>query len=297
MNANGSKLDKSFIFVLITAFCFGTMEIALKLGGNSFSPLQITFLRFLIGGLFLLPFAVNDIKKKDIHITAGDIVYTTVLGIIGICISMTFFQLGVMNSNANTAAVIISSNPVFTMIFAYFIVKEAFTARKAVVLVISMIGLVFVANPAGMAEGNTVKGLVFVFIAAVMFSLYTALGKLRIGKLGGMVQNSFSFLIASVIELVIVLIKGDPVISGITMQSLPVLIYTGIVVTGIGYFAYMKAIELAGPSNASVAFFIKPVIAVILAQIVLDEPITWNIVFGVALILIGSVINLRSSKK
>ena len=123
-----------------------------------------------------------------------------------------------------------------------------------------------------------------------------ALGKLRVAKLGGMVQNSGSFLIAAVIELVIVLVKGDPVISGITLHSLPVLLYTGIVVTGIGYFAYLKAIELSGPSNASVAFFIKPVIAVILAQIILGEPVRWNIVFGVCLILIGSLINMLGAR-
>ena len=107
-SSKGKNIDKSFIFVLITAFCFGTMEIALKLGGGSFSALQITFLRFLIGGLFLLPFAVRDVKKKGIKITKGDIIYITILGIVGICISMTCFQLGVMNCNANTAAVIIS---------------------------------------------------------------------------------------------------------------------------------------------------------------------------------------------
>ena len=129
-----------------------------------------------------------------------------------------------------------------------------------------------------------------------MFALYTALGKLRVAKLGGMVQNSGSFLIAAVIELVIVLVKGDTVISGITLHSLPVLLYTGIVVTGIGYFAYLKAIELSGPSNASVAFFIKPVIAVILAQIILGEPLRWNIVFGVCLILIGSLINMLGAR-
>ena len=139
-----------------------------------------------------------------------------------------------------------------------------------------------------MAEGNTSKGLLYTFIAAVMFALYTALGKLRVAKLGGMIQNSGSFLIA--------LVKGDPVISGITFHSLPVLLYTGIVVTGIGYFAYLKAIELSGPSNASVAFFIKPVIAVILAQIILSEPVRWNIVFGVCLILIGSLINMLGAR-
>ena len=296
MRTKEKNIDKSFIFVLITAFCFGTMEIALKLGGGSFSALQITFLRFLIGGLFLLPFAVRDVKKKGIKITKGDIIYITILGTVGICISMTCFQLGVMNCNANTAAVIISSNPVFTMIFAHYIVKEPFTVRKAIVLVISIIGLIFVADPVDMAEGNTSKGLLYTFIAAVMFALYTALGKLRVAKLGGMVQNSGSFLISAVIELVIVLVKGDTVISGITLHSLPVLLYTGIVVTGIGYFAYLKAIELSGPSNASLAFFIKPVIAVILAQIILGEPVRWNIVFGVCLILIGSLINMLGAR-
>ena len=40
MRTKEKNIDKSFIFVLITAFCFGTMEIALKLGGGSFSALQ-----------------------------------------------------------------------------------------------------------------------------------------------------------------------------------------------------------------------------------------------------------------
>ena len=50
-------------------------------------------------------------------------------------------------------------------------------------------------------------------------------------------------------------------------------------------------------SYASIAFFIKPVIAVTLAAVILHEPITWNIVLGVALILTGSVINMKGGKK
>lgn len=288
--------NKSILFIIITAVCFGTMEIALKLGGAEFTALQMTFLRFFIGGLFLLPFAVHDIRKRHIQVTKGDIIYLTILGLIGVCISMTCFQLGVMNSNANTAAVIISANPVFTMIFAYFIIHEAFTKKKALVLIISIIGLIFVANPANMADGNTAKGLIYTAVAAVTFSLYTTLGKLRVQKLGGMVQNSFSFLIASVVELAILLVRGEPVVAGIHADTLPVVLYAGIVVTGIGYFAYLKAIELAGPSNASISFFIKPVIAVILASVILGEAITWNIVLGVVLILVGSVINLSGPK-
>lgn len=288
--------NKSILYIVLTALCFGTMEIALKLGGNAFTPLQLTFLRFLIGGLFLLPFAIRDAKKRGLKLTAGDVGYLALLGVTGVCLSMTLFQLGVMRCNANTAAVVISTNPVFTMLFAWLILHDAFTWRKAIVLIVSVLGLVFVANPLNMAEGNTAAGVALVAVAAVLFGLYTALGKKRVAKLGGMVQNAGSFLIASVVELAVLLLKGEPVVSGLSGGALPVLLYTGVVVTGVGYFAYLRAIELAGPSNASIAFFIKPVIAVILAALILSEPITWNVVVGVALVLTGSIINLTAKK-
>ena len=48
----------------MTAFLFGTMEIALKIGGNTFDPLQLTGLRFLIGGLVLLPMTRRNITQS-----------------------------------------------------------------------------------------------------------------------------------------------------------------------------------------------------------------------------------------
>ncbi len=284
---------KSILYILITAFCFGTMEVALKIGGASFAPLQMNFLRFLIGGLILLPPALRDKKRRGLTLTGQDWKYLTLLGLVGVCLSMSCFQMGVMNLNANTASVMISSNPVFTMLFAYFLLGEPFTKRKGVVLALCVLGLVLVSNPMHMAEGNSVKGLIYQSIALVTFALFSALGKLRVDRLGGLIQNCFFFLIASVVNLVILLVTGTPILSGINVHSLPVLLYCGIVVTALGYFAYVSAIALAGPSNASIAFFLKPVIAVTAAALILKEPVTANIVAGVALILIGSFLNMK----
>ena len=285
-------MKKSVFFIIITALCFGTMEVALKLGGASFAPLQMNFLRFLMGGLILLPLALRDRKARDLKLDRFDWAYLATLGLVGVCISMSCFQIGVMNLNANTASVMISSNPVFTMLFAYVIIGEPFSRRKALVLVLCLAGLVAVANPMHMAEGNTVKGLIFQSVALVTFALFSALGKLRVDRLGGLIQNSFSFLIASVVNFFILLVSGNPVFSGINARSLPVLLYCGVVVTALGYYSYVSAIRLAGPSNASIAFFLKPIIAVTAAALILHEAITPNIVLGVALILIGSFINL-----
>ena len=76
--------NKSVLFIIITAVCFGTMEIALKFGAEDFTALQMTFLRFFIGGLFLLPFALHDIRKRKIRITKGDMLYLAALGLTGL---------------------------------------------------------------------------------------------------------------------------------------------------------------------------------------------------------------------
>ena len=39
---------KSIIYIVLTAFFFGTLEVASKLGGASFNAIQLVFLRFMI---------------------------------------------------------------------------------------------------------------------------------------------------------------------------------------------------------------------------------------------------------
>ena len=49
-------MKKGYMYITLTTLIFSTMEIALKLVSNNFNPIQLTFTRFFIGGLFLLPF-------------------------------------------------------------------------------------------------------------------------------------------------------------------------------------------------------------------------------------------------
>ena len=274
------------------------MEVAAKYTGGAFNSIQLTFLRFLIGGLMLLPFAISDLKKRGRSLTAGDLGYLLFLGVISISISMTLLQVSMIGINANLAAIIICTNPLFTMIFAHFVADDPFTKRKAVVLLLMLIGLVIVANPAEVLSGGIDPlYLGCAVVAAVTFGLYTAYGKRRIASIGGMAQNAFSFLFGCAVLLPVMLIAHIPIFGGISAQTLPVLLYLGIFVTGLGYYFYMKAIELGGPSVASIAFFLKPVIAPILAFIVLGEPITANLIAGVLFILAGSYVNMAPGLK
>lgn len=288
---------KKYIWVLLTALAFGTMEIALKIEGTAFTALQLTFLRFLIGGLFLLPFAIHDLKKRQYKMSSSDWRFILLVAFINIVISMTLFQMSVMHSNANLAAVLISFNPMFTMIFAHFVANEQFTRKKGLVLAICMTGLILVAAPWHLAQGNSVAGILMGLGSSLAFGLYTALSKRRIKQIGGMALNSFSFILGAILELFILIIMGEPIFHNVTNPDyLPLLLYVSLVVTGFGYFCFMRAIEKAGASTASYAFFVKPIIAMCLAAIILSEPITWNIALGIAIIVTGCFFNAYQPK-
>lgn len=105
---------------------------------------QLTFLRFMIGGIFSIPFAVKENKKNKIRLDFNDFIWVLLLGVLCIPLSMLFFQLGIMKSNASTAAVLMSVSPLFTTVFAYVILKEKLNKSKVAGLLAGLTGIVLI---------------------------------------------------------------------------------------------------------------------------------------------------------
>ena len=71
---------KVYIGVIMAAFLFGTMEIALKIAGSSIDSFQLTAVRFFIGGLLLLPFAIKEMRDNDIRLDIKQFLYLNGIG-------------------------------------------------------------------------------------------------------------------------------------------------------------------------------------------------------------------------
>lgn len=289
-------MKRAYIFVIITAFLFGSMEVACKVGGASLDPFQLTFLRFAIGGLVLLPFAIVEMRRRKVRISGKDLLQLAGVGTLGIPISMVLFQMSIMSSNASTVSVLICTSPFFVMLFAHLYTDEKLNREKLTVLGIALIGIVFMLRPWDVQEGNSMSGMVLMLLAAFFFGAYTVAGKALVSRMGLMAQTSFSFLIGSLILLGIILFMGRPVLAGVP-DNLPIILYVGIMVTGLGYFCYFKSIAMSDAATGSFAFFLKPAIAPVLARIILGETILWNTVAGIVLILIASLLNIMGQKK
>lgn len=289
-------MKKLIFYIVISAVLFSTMEVALKIAGHQLDSFQLTFIRFLVGGLFLFPFALMEIKKNNTIFTKKDYLHMLLMGIVCICIGMVFFQFGVEKSNASTAAVIFCINPMFTMIFAHFITEEKVNRIKLIALAVGLIGIIFMVNPLNMSVGNSGIGIAFTIGAAITFGLYSAMGRTSVHRLGGLTQTSISFIFGSVVMLPFLWLSGKPIIAGITSDNILIVLYISIMITGIGYLFYFLAMVESDAATASIVFFVKPGMAPIIAIITLGEVIGANGLIGIILIFIGSFINLREQK-
>ena len=265
------------------------MEVACKIAADDLDPFQLTFLRFLIGGLVLLPFAVKQMKRRQVRLTGRDILVLAGVGFIGVTVSMSLFQLSIMMCNASTVSVLICVNPFFTMVFAHFMTDEKLNKQKALILAIALIGIFFMLRPWDIQDGNSWAGMLLMIVSALFFGLYTVMGKVSQERLGPFAQTSISFLLGAGLLLIVILLMGRPVISGVT-DNIPIVLYTGVIITGLGYYCFFRSIELSDASTGSFAFFLKPANAPGIAVIVLHEVILWNTVMGIALILAASLL-------
>jgi drug/metabolite transporter (DMT)-like permease len=61
----------------------------------------------------------------------------------------------------------------------------------------------------------------------------------------------------------------------------------GVLSTGIAYVLNYRLIQDEGPTAASMTNYLTPVVAVLLGIAFVDEQLTWNLIIGTAMILVG----------
>ena len=285
-----TKQTKGFIYLCITVILFSTFEVASKLVGTGLHPLQISFLRFILGGLVLLPFAVIRMKRLGVKLTLRLAAETSLLGFVNIVVSMGMIQYGLLYANASTSAVIFSSNPVFVALFAWLILGEKIDICKILGMAVGIAGVVLLfSDKLGLSMASAL-GPLLVMGSAVVFALYTVLGKrLTVKGTDSLVMTSLSFIAGSLMLLPAMLIMKIPIMAFDT-ALIPFILYLGIAVSGIAYMSYFYGLANVNTSTGSLIYFVKPVLAALFSVIILHESLSVRFYAGTAVIIAGLVV-------
>ena len=184
---------RGYLYILLAAMLYSTTEVALKALGGAFAPMQVTVERVLLGAAALMPFALNDLKKRDIQLTKADWGYFTLLGFLTVTLHMSLLQMAVLHMDASATSIIYSGNPVFAVALAHFILHEPLKKNHLLAIGVELVGILFILNPAHLEI--SLRGFLEIITATLLFATYGTLCKLRLPRLGALVITTFNMLI------------------------------------------------------------------------------------------------------
>ena len=289
-----NRSRSGYVYIVLCAVIFSTMEVMLKTVHGVFAPMQITCLRFLVGGILLIPFASRSMKKKNASLSRKDIGFFALSGFLCVVIAMSLYQMSVTYTRASIVAVIFSCNPIFVTVFAHLFL-----------LILELTAALIIIDPIHATLDPT--GSVLAILSAVMFALYSVFGKKRTPRFGGIAVTCLSFLFGAG-ELVFILLFGRtaagaslygavglnlfidvPLFENIPASAIPALLYICCINSAAGFVCHMMAMEKTSAQEASLIFFLKPILAPIFALLFLKEEIPLNMIVGIVCFLIGSL--------
>jgi drug/metabolite transporter (DMT)-like permease len=303
-------MKKGFLYIALAALLFSTMEIALKGVSGAFKPLQLTFLRFALGGLVLLPLARKSLAARP-RLGLSDWGFFALAGLICVAIAMTLYQVAVSRAPASVVAVVFSCNPLFIIPLAAVFLGEKVTGRKLLSLGLSVLGIGVIAWPAFTGSRDLdALGIVLTVASAILFAVYGIMGRARGQRYGSVAMTCLSFLCGSAELLALIGIShiapvsaalgaaglgsfaSVPLFSGLGLATLPAFLYIAIGITGGGYVFWFLGMEHTSAQTGSLVFFIKPALAPLLAWLILGEAIGPTMAMGMALVLSGAALGL-----
>ncbi len=279
-----------YIKLLLTAFFWGGTFIAGRIIAADVGPFSAAFIRFAIASSLLLILVRRSEGK--IPLPGKNLVLPVILlGLTGVFSYNLFFFKGLKLIHASRAALIIANNPVFIAIFAAIVFKDRLSLGQIAGVALSVAGAMVVISRGDISSiftGGVGWGEVFILGCVASWVAYSLIGKTVVAHFSPLVSVALSACVGTVLLFAPAVHEG--LFSDMFLYKASdwlSLVYLGVFGTVCGFVWYYQGIQRLGPVKAGLFINFVPISAVLLAYLVLDEPLTFSLVAGTVLVVSG----------
>ena len=283
-------------FLAYAIFGFNIIVCKDLTAGKLISPLAIFCLRSVGAGALFWIISLFTPKEK---VEKKDYVRIFAASILGFFVCQVTFLVGIPHITPMDCSVLSAISPIYTMIIAAIVLKEPITWQKAVGVIVSFSGIIYLIVSRTSADGaaeTSLFGILMIVLNSLSFSLYLGIFKPLIGKYSVVTFMKWIFLFAFVMsvpfsarEIVTLQWSAVPAI------QLAELAYLIICATFITYFLIPVGQKRIRPTLVSMYSYVQPVIAIVISISVGLEILTWQKVLA-AIMVFGGVVVVSYSK-
>ena len=266
---------KLTLVIASVILCWAYSPIGVHLGLHSYSPGQLALLRFLIASVFMAGVAlVTGIGRPRLR----DVPWLLVLSFFGVFLHHTSLNYGQQFVSAAASSVLAQSAPLFSVLIAFFCLKERVSLWRWSCALLGLLGvLVVIRGDQGMGDIDP-RGLL-ILLAAVSWSLYFAIQKYYAHRYSPLTMACYMVWAGTL--MLGVNLPGLPaaVVQAPLADNLAVLVL-GIFPSALAYLAWGYVLKHVEVSLASVAMYLIPPVAMVMAATLLGESIGRQVLLG-----------------
>ena len=280
------------ILLFITSFLWGLAFVFQRIGMETIGPNTFNAMRFLLGGIFLIPIFFimnrNKMKSKESIFKTNSFKEGIKGGVI-IGFILLFAAMAQQSSLLFTSvgkAGFISVLYIVIVPIIHFLMGDKISKKLAFCILLSIVGLYFLTMKGSFYISY---GDLLVLMSAIIYSLHI-MAIHKYSKLGdGLVITITQFLIAGIISLIWAIFSEKPSLENILL-SYRAIIYTGIFSCGIGYTFQVIGQKNLDPTIASLIMSLESVFAAIAAYFILGQMMSVKEILGCIFVLIATIV-------
>jgi drug/metabolite transporter (DMT)-like permease len=280
----------AYIEVTFAVIAWGASFIATKLALRDLSPVTVVWLRFAIG-VIILGIATKmrnqfSLPKKQ------EWFYLALLGFLGITFHQWLQSTGLQTVQASTTAWIVATTPVFIAFLSWLFLKEKISWLQISGIFIAAVGVLLVVSRGNLGglfkSGFGTPGDILILISASNWAVFSILSSRGLKKYPA-TQMMFYVMTIGWLFTSFLFISGQGFgeISQLTWSSLIGVSFLGIFCSGLAYIAWYDGLQALPASRIGAFLYIEPLVAVIVAWVVLGETLVPVVLIGGAVILMG----------
>jgi drug/metabolite transporter (DMT)-like permease len=277
---------RDFAGLIMLGVLWGGSFLFIRVAVPAFGPFMLVELRvgLAAAALFLYALAAGSMPK-----IRGRWRSFLVLGFLNAAVPFSLISAAEIHLTASLAAILNSTTVMFTAIVAAVWMGDALTARKAIGIVLGIVGVSVLVG----WDPLPLNGIVLLAVAAMLLaSLSYALGAtyakqsfsgippigMALGQLGGAVALLLPLAVVSLPE------RAPSTVVTFSMLGLAFLS------TAVAYLIYFRLIENVGPTSTVTVTLLVPVFGLLFGVLLLEEPFGPGTLAGLGIILTSVVL-------
>jgi len=290
--------NQPYLLLSITAMCWAGNAIVGRLAAGHIAPVTLSFLRWSLTFLVILPFAWKHLARdwNAIRSRLGIMVVLSITGI-GAFTSLQYWSLEL--TTALNTLLLQSAGPLIVAVWSLVLFGVRLTLAQACGVVLSLTGVLVILLHGDLTTLENIefnKGDLIFIVALVIFAFYSVLSRKRPDIHGlSFVAFTFGCGAACLIPLLIWELFARPLMA-INTANLLTLFYVALFPSTLAYLCFNRGVQLIGANRAAPFFHVVPVFGTVMSIVFLGEHPQFFQFLGFALVLSGVFVASRRPK-